>query len=64
MQNHYQITVSLNGSFFFSTSEHSVLDECKAKIIYNNFIVNFPKSEGYKVRVTYWQTSGKQVNFN
>lgn len=61
---YYEINVSLNGRHFFATSERSVHSFEQAKNMYNLFLEKFPESEGYKIDVFEWNTSGKIVKFN
>jgi hypothetical protein len=61
MQSHYEITVSRNGKFMFSTSERSATDSEKAALLTILFEGLFPVDDGYKVSVTYWCVVGKDV---
>jgi len=58
---YYEINVSLNGKHFFATAERSVTVMYELKTIYNIFKVKFPESEGYKITVTKWENSGRDI---
>ena len=58
----YEINVSLNGQHFFATHERSIVNKQKLKEVYKVFEEKFPKSEGYKISVTYWTRSGKEID--
>lgn len=58
----YEITVSHNGKWFFSTKEISF--EGQARDVYGTFKAKFPESDGYEIIVTKWNNIGKFVDFN
>jgi len=64
-QSHYEINVSLNGRHFFATNPRSFLlgDELKVKIAATEIQKRFPESEGFKVTITRWCSSGQSVDF-
>lgn len=59
--NSYEITVSHNGKWFFSTREISFKEQ--ARDVYGTLKAKFPESDGYKITVTEWSKSGKRVDF-
>ena len=61
MQSFYEINVSKNGKYVFSTAERSATDIWQAKKVYKLLKEKFPESEGYKVEVTYWNCLGHDV---
>lgn len=61
---YYEINVALNGQHFFATDKRSITTSWKMKEIYELFKEKFPKEEGYKIEVTYWETVGKRVDID
>lgn len=61
---HYEINVSHNGKHFFATADRSIILRSQLEAILRKFIEAFPRTEGYQIRVTYWETSGKDVTFD
>lgn len=59
---HYEINVSKDGMHFFATAERSIKDYERLKRVLSVMNEKFPQSEGYQVRVTEWQTLGKDVD--
>lgn len=62
-QSHYEINVTLKGRYLFSTSERAALDEMRAKFIFDQICMRFPKSEGFDHTCTFWGCSGIPVEF-
>lgn len=60
---HYSLNISRHGSHIFTTSSNSAVSEKKAKALHTLFMEKFPEAEGYKVDVSLWSTSGKDVQF-
>lgn len=58
MQSYYEINVSKNGKYVFSTAERSATNIWEARKLYKLFKEKFPESEGYKIDVTYWECIG------
>ena len=58
---YYEINVSLNGDHYFATADRSIRTNEQAEKIFNHFKILFPTVDGYRIRVTHWQNSGKQV---
>jgi hypothetical protein len=63
MQSYYDINVSKNGIHLFATHPRSLVNEDDAKELAVLLRSKFPVSEGYDVSVTYWQATGKHLNF-
>jgi hypothetical protein len=59
---HYEITVYKNGRLYFATSEKSLKDQESAIALTRHFKALFPESEGYKVSLSYVQTSKTKVH--
>lgn len=60
---HYDINVSREGQHFFATAERSCTSEQRAKEVWAVLKAKFPESEGWKVSVTLWRTSGQEIDF-
>lgn len=60
---HYEINVSLNGRHLFATHERSLTTEADAKALFQDFTIRFPASEGYAVRCTRWEESGRDMGW-
>lgn len=61
--NHFEILVTKDGKFYFSTSERSATTAKEAMGIVEHFRKVFPVSEGYDVSCLRWETSGKTIRF-
>ena len=59
--NNYEITVSHNGKWFFTTKETY---KEQAHDVYGTLKAKFPESEGYEITVTELSKVGKHVNFS
>jgi hypothetical protein len=59
----YEINVSLNGTHFFATHERSITTQLSARNTCAIFKVKFPEDEGYKVTVTEWRKTGREIEF-
>ena len=59
---YYEINVSLNGKHFFATAERSITDRRKLKEVYEALVEKFPKEEGYKLTITYWEKVGRDID--
>jgi hypothetical protein len=57
----YQINVALDGKHFCRVSVGEI--ELDAKIKATEFSKRFPKSEGFKITLMLWKTSGYSVEF-
>jgi hypothetical protein len=58
----YEINVSRNGKHFFATHERSLgLSKKHTREVYDKLVEAFPKSEGYEIEISYWQTTGESV---
>lgn len=55
---YWTINVSLNGTHFFATGDHSISTDRQLKPVLKTIIEKFPESEGYKVTATFWRNSG------
>lgn len=64
MSNGYRINVAHNGRHFFATDPDSAQTKEKAKELYDVLKEKFPKSEGYEITVTRWESIGHYVNFD
>lgn len=60
----YEINVALNGKHFFATHERSLQSIDKMKECLEIFIEKFPESEGYKITVSEWETTGKNIDIS
>jgi acid stress-induced BolA-like protein IbaG/YrbA len=58
---HYEINVSLNGIHFFATARKSITTEWELVERHKVIKEKFPESEGYKVTVTKWETTGRNI---
>lgn len=62
---YYEINVSQNGRHYFATAPRSFqYGEFGSKamvIIAQDFKKRFPESEGFEVTVTFWKSSGTQL---
>lgn len=66
--NGYEINVAKRDSWekwrhLFATDTRSLRTETEAKELYELFKKKFPKSEGYDISVTYWETIGHHIEF-
>lgn len=59
---YYEINISLNGQHFFATSNRSITDSHKLKIVYGVLKEKFPNDDGYKITVTRYETVGKPID--
>lgn len=59
---HYEINVSLDGYHFFATHERSITSKEKLKKLKTTFQEKFPKSEGYMLSFTRYETRGYLEN--
>ena len=58
----YEINVSRNGKHFFATHERSFgLSKQHTKEVYDKLVEAFPKSEGYEIEISRYQTTGTTV---
>ena len=58
----YEINVSRNGKHFFATHERSFgLSKKHTREVYDKLVEAFPANEGYKIEISYWQTTGESV---
>jgi hypothetical protein len=55
---YYELNISLNGRHFFATAERSITSEDELKKVYDVLKVKFPHSEGYRIGITRWETTG------
>lgn len=58
---YYEINVSLNGQHYFATADRSIRTKEQAENIFNHFKILFPAVDGYRMRVTKWESTGKEV---
>jgi len=58
---HYEINVSLNGDHYFATADRSIRTKEQAEKIFNHFKILFPTVDGYRMRVTKWESTGTEV---
>lgn len=58
----YQINVSLNGTYYFSTREDGLAGWENAIKVYKDFLVAFPKEKGFKVELYELCNSSKKIN--
>lgn len=56
---YYEINVAKNGRHYFATAERSLTDEQTAHKVFEEFEKKFPETEGYSLRMTYYQNVGK-----
>ena len=61
---YYEINVSQNGKHLFATAERSLTNSWEMEKVYKLFKDKFPKSEGYKISVTYYEKYGKIINMD
>lgn len=59
---YYEINVALNGQHFFATDKRSITNKIALKVVYNILKQKFPIEEGYEIKVTYYETTGKFVD--
>lgn len=59
---YYEINVSLNGKHFFATSDRSIRDEQRLKVVLPEIIARFPRGQGYIVNVTRYELNGYPVD--
>lgn len=62
MQSHYRINVSLKGYHFFATAPESCTTESGAAQVYKQLAKAFKEKDGYKISVTHWTGSGKELD--
>lgn len=60
----YEINVSLNGQHFFATDKKSITNKATMEKMYKVFSEKFPRTEGYEILVSQWETMGKFVDTN
>lgn len=60
---YYRINVSLYGKHFFATGK-SVDSLARLRSVYTEIKSRFPESEGWKVSVSEWTESGKELDMN
>lgn len=58
---HYEINVSKNGQHYFATAPRSLTEGVVAHDMAAEFLVRFPKSEGFVVTMTRWETKGTPI---
>ena len=58
---YYEINVALNGVHFFATAERSCTTYETALKVYKELEKRFLASEGYELRLTVWETKGKEI---
>lgn len=56
---YYTINVSLHGTHFFATSDHSITDAVKLLKVYTQLKAKFTKEEGFRIDVTRWEKLGR-----
>ena len=61
---YYEINVSLNGHHFFATAERSLTSKDKLKKVWEALSKAFPKSEGYEIDASYYETRGESIDMN
>jgi hypothetical protein len=61
---HFEINVSLDGKHFFATHDRSIQDIEKCKRVYSELADRFPKSEGFNITITKWESHGTIVRFD
>lgn len=61
MQDYYRINVSKDGRYMFATEQCGICYREDAEKVYNLFLEKFPKEDGYKVSMTYWQSRGQHI---
>jgi hypothetical protein len=59
---YYEINVSKHGIHFFATAPRSITCEWVLEERLPVIVEKFPEAEGYKVTVTRWEQSGKEVD--
>ena len=59
----YRINISQFGGHYLTTSHDHLTSEESAKALYKDLKKRFPKSEGFEIKVTRWETIGKQQNW-
>ncbi len=59
----YEINVSLNGKHFFATTERSARTQEDARKLFDTLRERFPKSEGYEVTATRYDTIGTRQDW-
>ena len=59
---HYEINISKNGQHLFATHERSITDIVKCRQVHLLLIQHFPKTKGYSIRVTRYESIGEIVN--
>lgn len=64
MGDYFEINVVLNGKHFFATAPRSITTFGEMVKAYDIFKEKFPKSEGYKISVTNYVTTGKFMNLD
>lgn len=61
MASYYEVNVSKDKSHFFATAPRSLTNKTMAYEVFNVLVAKFPKHEGYKVTLAYWQEHGEQL---
>lgn len=57
----YEINVSLNGRHLFATAERSLTNERDARALYADFATRFPADQGFKISLTEWNKTGRDL---
>lgn len=61
---YYEINVSKDGVHYFATAERSLTTNAQALNMYTHFCGLFPERDGYEIRVTSYETTGRRIKFN
>lgn len=60
----YEINISKNGKHHFATAERSLTSLGEATKLYNELKEFYPKSRGFKISLTKWETKGKEIKID
>lgn len=58
---YYEINVSKDNYHYFATAERSLKNEHQMNVVYMDIKQRFPASEGFKITVTRYELTGKQI---
>ena len=60
----YEINISKNGKHYFATAERSLTTLGEATKLYNELKEFYPESQGFKISLTKWETTGNEIKIN
>jgi hypothetical protein len=59
---HYMINVANAAGHLFATAPHSCQSPREMRRVWGEITKRFPESEGFKVTVTRWENTGRQID--